>query len=159
LNLGVHDIDLAALLGGVPVMLRRAEGNDARAMLTLQTAHGALVRVRVDRDAAVRRRSITLTTPDEIYEGDLLEPRLRVAKRGGGPMCDIPLDRTEPLAAQATAVHAALVGRPDPSPRVATASDGAAALEIAERAMRLIGGTSEAVRAPLQRAGALAEKL
>ncbi len=137
LNLGVHDIDLVALLGGGPATLRRAEGNDARALLTLQAASGALARVRVDRNAPVRRRAITLATATHVYEGDLLAPRLLVTPRSGGRAELVPLHLVEPLLAQAEALHDALAGRPSV---VATGMDGARALSIAERAARLTEG-------------------
>ncbi len=134
LNLGVHDIDLVALLGGGPATLRRAEGNDARALLTLQAKSGALARVRVDRNAHVRKRALTLTTAEHVYEGDLLAPRLTVTRRDGGKCEEIALDSCEPLLAQARALHDALHARPA---TLATGRDGARALEIAERAAHL----------------------
>ncbi len=160
-NLGVHDIDLVALLGGGPATLRRAEGNDARAMLTLQSQAGAIARVRLDRNAPVRKRALTLTTADDVYEGDLLAPRLVVTPRKGGLSVEIPLDSCEPLLAQARAVHDALHDAAnDTSAAVATGLDGARALAIAERAARLTTGAPEP--APLAVSagkGALAEKL
>jgi UDP-N-acetylglucosamine 3-dehydrogenase len=157
LNLGVHDIDLVALLGGGPATLRRAEGNEARALLTLQAHNGALARVRVDRNAPVRKRALTLTTADHVYEGDLLAPRLIVTPRSGGKSEEISLDPCEPLLAQARALHDALHGLPA---TLATGLDGARALSIAERAAHLTTGPLEAPALGVAAGkGALAEKL
>ena len=157
LNLGVHDIDLVALIAGGPATRRRAEGNESRALLTLQAQGGALARVRVDRGALTRRRAVTLTTATHVYEGDLLTPRLTVTPRRGGRSVDVTLDGCEPLLAQAQALHDALHGR---AAAIATGLDGARALAIAERASHLTLGTSkEAAMGSAAPAAALAEKL
>jgi predicted dehydrogenase len=157
LNLGVHDIDLVALLAGGPATLRRAEGNESRALLTLQAQGGALARVRVDRGTLTRRRALTLTTAEHVFEGDLLTPRLTVTPRRGGRSLDVALDACEPLLAQAQALHDALHGRPA---AIATGLDGARALAIAERASRLtLGASADGAMGSAAPASALAEKL
>jgi predicted dehydrogenase len=129
----VHDVDLAAYLTGGPVELRnvsgvaRAGGED-QAELTVVAASGARVRLRVDRLAPLRERTIHLLTPTEEFVGNLLEPRLFRRPRTGGEESEIALTRVEPLAAQAQAVSRSLDG--ELSAGVATGADGARALSI-----------------------------
>src|SRR5262249_8149460 len=102
LNLGVHDIDLAAYLGRSTVRLRSAEGNEARAPLAVSVGGGAVATIRVDRLADTRRRTVRVTTGTHIYEGDLLGGRLARISHRTGVRFDLPIDRaTEPLALQA----------------------------------------------------------
>src|SRR5262249_10293041 len=72
LNLGVHDFDLAAYLGGGPLELRGAVGGADLAQVVFETAEGAAGHLYVDRTAPERRRSLVVTTSRWIYEGDLL---------------------------------------------------------------------------------------
>jgi predicted dehydrogenase len=134
-NLGVHDLDLAAYLGGGEVALRGAVGDDDFADVLLETSGGAVGHLHVDRTAAHRRRSLTLTTPHWTFEGDLLAHRLVRAARDTGSRTEVPLPLEEPLVAQARALADALDGAP---PReIATGDDGAAAVRLAERAARM----------------------
>jgi len=133
LSLGVHDVDLAAYLTGGPVKLRNVSGalrtgEEDQAELTVVAAMGAAVRIRVDRLAPHRERTIHLLTQTEEFIGDLLEPRLFRRPRGGEVATEVALPRTEPLAAQAQAVSRALDGEPQAG--VATGTDGAHALSI-----------------------------
>jgi virulence factor len=139
LNLAVHDLDLAAYLGGGAATLRGAIGSPSSgasiedmAHVLLTTASGALAHVHVDRTAPHRRRQITLQTPRWIFEGDLLGHRLVRTCTDTGVCTEVPLALDEPLVAQAVALADALDGAP---PReIATAIDGARAVFLAERA-------------------------
>ena len=55
-NLGVHDLDLAAYLGGGAVVLRGAVGDDDFADVLVETSGGAVGHLHVDRTATRRRR-------------------------------------------------------------------------------------------------------
>jgi len=144
-NLGVHDLDLAAYLGGGQVELRGAVGDDDFADVLLETSGGAVGHLHVDRTATHRRRSLTLTTPHWTYEGDLLAHRLVRTARDTGASTEVPLPLEEPLLAQARALADALDGA---SPReIATGADGAAAVRLAEAAARMCA--SAAALAPV----------
>ena len=137
-NLGVHDFDLAAYLGGSAVLLREAVGRaESRALedlahVLISTESGIAGHVYVDRMAAARERRIAVTTASWSYEGDLLSPRLTRTSRGTGTRSEVPLPAEEPLVAQALAVADALAGG---APReLAIGADGARALDLAERA-------------------------
>jgi len=134
-NLGVHDLDLAAYLGGGGVALRGAVGDDDFADVLLETSGGAVGHLHVDRTAAHRRRSLTLTTPGWTYEGDLLAHRLVRTARDTGACTDVPLPLEEPLLAQARALADALDGAP--VREIATGIDGAASVRLAEDAARM----------------------
>jgi len=137
-NLGVHDFDLAAYLGGGDVALRGALGEPARdgtvdfAHVLFVTACGAAGHLYVDRTAPAKRRSLTLTTARWLYEGDLLSHRLWRTARATGARTDVPLTLEEPLVAQALALADALDGRP--AREIATGVDGARAVSLAESA-------------------------
>jgi predicted dehydrogenase len=133
LSLGVHDIDLAAYLTGGPVELRSVSGVlqascEDQAELIVAATTGATVRLRVDRLAPRRERTIHVLTPTEEFVGNLLEPRLFRRPRGGNRETEVQLATAEPLSAQADAVARALDG--DTSAAVATGADGAHALSI-----------------------------
>jgi predicted dehydrogenase len=128
LNLGIHDVDLAAYLAGGAPELVRAEGGVEHAHLALAVG-AATARIAIDRAAPERRRSIRVLTSDVAYEGDLLGHRLT---RGREAMA---LPSEEPLAAQARAVHAAIEGIPSAA---ATGEEGARALAIVEEAQAAI---------------------
>jgi UDP-N-acetylglucosamine 3-dehydrogenase len=131
-NLGVHDLDLAAYLGGGAVALRGAVGGDDFAHVLIETEGGALGHVHVDRTGPHRRRSLILSTAGWIYEGDLLAHRLVRTSRETGVRTEVPVPLEEPLAAQARALADALEGA---SVReIATGADGAAAVALAEAA-------------------------
>ena len=132
LNLGVHDFDLAAYLGGGALELRGAVGGADLAQVVFETAEGAAGHLYVDRTAPERRRSIIVTTSRWIYEGDLLAHRLVRTARSSGAKSDVPLPLEEPLLAQARAVADALEGVG--SRELATGEDGAAAVALAENA-------------------------
>lgn len=134
-NLGVHDLDLAAYLCGGEVVLHSALGDDDRAHVLFRTTHGAVGHLHVDRTVPERRRSIALATTSWIYEGDLLAHRLVRCARATGARTDVPLPLEEPLVAQAVALADALDGA---APReIATAIDGARAVALAESAETL----------------------
>jgi UDP-N-acetylglucosamine 3-dehydrogenase len=134
LSLGVHDVDLVAHLTvaaldlqGVSGVLRM--GDEVSAEVSLRSSTGAVARLTVDRGAARRERTIELATAREVFEGDLLEPRLFRRPRTGGKRVEVELAHVEPLAEQARAVARAIaVGGP---PSVATGADGARALALA----------------------------
>jgi UDP-N-acetylglucosamine 3-dehydrogenase len=139
-NLGVHDLDLAAYLGGGAVRLRGTVGCDDFADVLLETAGGAVGRVHVDRAVPYRRRAIVLKTDAWIYEGDLLAHRLVRTSRETGVRTEVPVPLEEPLAAQARALADALDGL---APReIATDADGAAAVALAEAATLSCGARS-----------------
>jgi predicted dehydrogenase len=141
-NLGVHDLDLAAYLGGGEVALRGAVGDDDFADVLLETSGGAVGHLHVDRTATQRRRALTLTTPHWTYQGDLLAHRLVRTARDTGASTEVPLPLEEPLVAQARALADALDGA---TPReIATGIDGAAAVRLAERATLLAASAGSA---------------
>jgi predicted dehydrogenase len=141
-NLGVHDLDLASYLGGGEVALRGAVGDDDFADVLLETSGGAVGHLHVDRTAAQRRRSLTLTTPHWIYQGDLLAHRLVRTARDTGVSTDVPLPLEEPLVAQARALADALDGA---TPReIATGVDGATAVRLAEQATLMCASAGSA---------------
>jgi len=128
-NLGVHDLDLAAYLGGGEVQLHGAVGGDDFADVLFETAAGAVGHIHVDRSAPHRRRALALTTRDWIYDGDLLAHRLVRTSRDNGTSTEVPLPLEEPLAAQARAVADALDG--GSAREIASGRDGAAAVSLA----------------------------
>lgn len=131
-NLGVHDLDLASYLGGGGVVLRGAVGDDDFADVLLETSGGAVGHLHVDRTEARRRRSLTLTTSQWTYQGDLLAHRLVRSSRDTGASAEVPLPLEEPLVGQARALADALDGA---APReLATGVDGAAAVRLADLA-------------------------
>jgi UDP-N-acetylglucosamine 3-dehydrogenase len=146
-NLGVHDLDLAAYLTGGQVVVHgavgtgssRASGEDLAHVLVTTTS-GAVGHLYVDRTVAERRRGVVLATARWVYEGDLLAHRLTRTSRDTGARTDVPLPMAEPLAAQALALADALDGS---SPReLATGIDGARAVALAERAASLCASTA-----------------
>jgi predicted dehydrogenase len=139
LNLGVHDFDLAAYLGGGGATVRgsvgrastRACGEEA-AHVVIALASGGIGHVHVDRTVPARRRAIVVATRRWIYEGNLLAHRLVRVCRETGARSEVPLLIEEPLVAQAIALADALDGG---GPReIATAVDGARAVALAEAA-------------------------
>jgi UDP-N-acetylglucosamine 3-dehydrogenase len=153
-NLAVHDLDLAAYLGGGEAMVHGAVGgasSDANAEdlahVLLTTTAGALGHVYVDRTVLARRRGLVLLTPRWVYEGDLLAHRLvRSARdpRERSVRTEVPLLLDEPLVAQAIALADALDGG---TPReIATGIDGARAVALAERAAGYCASTAPMVQ-------------
>jgi UDP-N-acetylglucosamine 3-dehydrogenase len=144
-NLGVHDLDLAAYLGGGEVLLRGALVGTTPGALVEDLAHvlfsihgGGLGHLYVDRTTGAKERTIEVTTPRWTYRGDLLAHRLTRAPQSGGPPTDVPLPLEEPLSAQAVALADAIEGgaRGERSAvrEIATGADGARAVDLAERA-------------------------
>jgi UDP-N-acetylglucosamine 3-dehydrogenase len=141
-NVGVHDLDLAAYLAGGGVVVRGAAGSRGTdsvgedfADVVFATAGGAVGRLALDRTSPLRRRSVEITTSQWLYEGDLLAHRLvRTARGKGAPRTasPLPLPADEPLMAQAIALADALDGRTVRD--LATGLDGLRAVELAERA-------------------------
>jgi len=110
---------------------------DDFAHVLFRTASGAAGHLFVDRCAPARRRTLMLTTPRWVYEGDLLDHRLVRISRPVGARREVPLPLEEPLQAQAVALADAIDG--SASRELATGVDGARAVELAERAMAQIG--------------------
>ena len=135
LNLGVHDLDLGRYLGGGDVVVRDALGDDSFADVLFETTSGASGHLHVDRRPHVRRRELSLTTAQWIYEGDLLAHRLVRTSRTTGARTEVPLPLDEPLAAQARALADALDG--GPVREIATGADGLAAVRLAEQCAEL----------------------
>jgi UDP-N-acetylglucosamine 3-dehydrogenase len=138
-NLGVHDFDLAAYLGGGDLTLRGAVGFErsmapglSGAHVVFSTAGGAAGHLYVDRTAPAKERAIELATARWVYEGDLLAHRLVRIARSGAARADVPLPTDEPLAAQAAAMADALDS--GAAREIAMGDDGVRALELAERA-------------------------
>jgi len=147
-NLAVHDLDLAAYLTGGQVIVHGAVGGPSRggscedvAHVLITTTSGAFGHIYVDRTTTDRRRGLTLATERWIYEGDLLGHRLvRSARDERSVRTEVPLLLEEPLVAQALALADALDGA---SPReLATATDGARAVALAERAAEYCASTA-----------------
>jgi predicted dehydrogenase len=154
LNMGVHDFDLAAYLAGCEISLHSAVARCAPgakvedlAHVLFTTAAGAAGHLYVDRTQVVRSRTVTWTTARWTYEGDLLGHRLWRTPRPSGERSEVPLPAEEPLVAQALALADALDGRP--SRELATARDGARAVELAERAAVPWGALGQAERAEI----------
>jgi predicted dehydrogenase len=148
-NLGVHDLDLAAYLTRSPLGFGHAAGElgadgiEERAHVLARTESGATVHVYVDQlpADAVRRRTIALSTPTHVWHGDLLVPSLVRTCRATSAREAIPLDTEEPLLAQTLAFAAAVRGgavRGATPAEIATARDGMRALRAAERASRQV---------------------
>ena len=143
-NLGVHDIDLGAYLGGGDVSLRAATGGGSSttgedyAHLLFSTSAGSVGHLYVDRTAAAKQRVLEVSTERWFYEGDLLAQRLSRTSRGErnqatkASRTDVPLLLDEPLLVQAIALADALDG--GPVREIATGAEGARAVQIAERA-------------------------
>jgi predicted dehydrogenase len=84
LNMGVHDFDLAAYLTGTDIRIVSAVTRTSPGAAVEELAHvlfvteaGALGHIYVDRTRAVRERKATAVTANWVYEGDLLDHRLR----------------------------------------------------------------------------------
>jgi predicted dehydrogenase len=138
LNLGVHDLDLAAYLGGGRVELRGAVGrDDDEAHVIFTTGGGAVGHLWVDRCAPTKQRHLRLATPRWIYEGDLLSHHLVRQSRATGARSDVPLPLDEPLMAQAVALADVLDGAS--GREIATGTDGARAVTLAEEAAVVAG--------------------
>jgi predicted dehydrogenase len=158
LNLGVHDLDLAAYLTRSPLGFGHAagelgpNGSEERAHVLSRTESGATVHVYVDQRPAdsVRRRTIVLSTPTHVWHGDLLSPALVRTCRATSAREAIPLDTEEPLLAQTLAFAAAARGGL-PS-EIASARDGLLALRAAERAARQVRTTRPSKTCRLGRA-------
>ncbi|HLK40883.1 MAG TPA: Gfo/Idh/MocA family oxidoreductase [Polyangiaceae bacterium] len=138
-NLGVHDFDLAAYLGRGELLLRDAvlsgsgvEGSEDLAHVLFSTSGDAVGHLYVDRTAPAKQRTIELVTARWSYRGDLLSHRLVRVPRSGGAAADVPLPLDEPLVAQALALADAVDG--GPIREIATGTDGARAVDLAERA-------------------------
>ena len=147
-NLGVHDFDLAAYLGGGEVSLRGAVGTGEAAAsgpdaahVVFSTAGGAAGHLYVDRAAPTKERAIELATARWVYRGDLLGHRLVRVARSGAARADVPLPTDEPLAAQAVAMAEALDG--GAAREIATGDDGIRALDLAERAAVLCAWSAD----------------
>jgi predicted dehydrogenase len=157
LNLGIHDLDLAAYLGGgeakIASALGAAGGADGEdfAHVLFSTATGAVGHLYVDRTRPVSERAIVLTTADWVYEGDLLAHRLFRSARGGTARADVPVALEEPLVAQANALADALDGRG--GRELATGIDGARAVALAEQGVAFLVTESPLVRSSAHGAG------
>lgn len=161
-NLGVHDIDLGAYLGGGDVSLRAATGGvsggssgagEDYAHLLFSTSAGAVGHLYVDRTATTKQRVLEVSTERWFYEGDLLAQRLARTSRGERgerntpaktARTDVPLLLDEPLLVQAIALADALDG--GPVREIATGTDGARAVQIAERAAAQCARAPEAAK-------------
>lgn len=159
-NLGVHDIDLGAYLGGGDVSLRAATGGvsggssaagEDYAHLLFSTSAGAVGHLYVDRTATTKQRVLEVSTERWFYEGDLLAQRLSRTSRGERGQAltkslrtDVPLLLDEPLLVQAIALADALDG--GPVREIATGADGARAVQIAERASAQCARVPEAAK-------------
>ncbi len=149
LNLGVHDLDLAAYLGRGEVSLRatlppvadpaRLVGADDAAHVLFEATSGVTGSIYVDRKAPAKRRTVRLATARWIYEGDLVAHRLTRTARSTGRASEVPLAHEEPLVAQAIALADALDGKPAASRELADGFDGARAVALAERAALAAG--------------------
>ncbi len=150
LNLGVHDLDLAAYLtrgdrtlvagpGKLGVLWARTSGDGADIAVR---AGRAEARVHVARTSGSRERRLTLTTASMRLEGDLLEPRLDVTDLTTGETQRVRLGTEEPVVLQMRALAHALgqgFGPVDPlAEELATGVDGArAVLAVEQVASRL----------------------
>lgn len=156
-NLGVHDIDLGAYLGGGDVSLRAATGGGSSpsgedyAHLLFSTSAGAVGHLYVDRTATTKQRVLEVSTERWFYEGDLLAQRLSRTARGERSQgltkslrTDLPLLLDEPLLVQAVALADALDG--GPVREIATGMEGARAVQIAERAAAQCARAPEAAK-------------
>jgi UDP-N-acetylglucosamine 3-dehydrogenase len=140
INLGVHDLDLAAYLGGGEIVFRGAAGpvsaaEEDFAHVLFSTACGAPGHLFVSRTSPTPCRKLVLTTHRWVYEGDLASHRLvRVARaaRGTSAWTEVAVVAEEALVAQAMALADDLDGCP--SRELANGLDGARAVAVAERA-------------------------
>lgn len=145
-DLGVHDLDLVAMLTGgactvVEARCSRADGSEPgpergadSASVRLQTSTGAIAGLFASRAATMRVRSLVLRTPDALYRGDLLEFALVRVCAATGREERVPLDLVEPLVLQARHLRSALAGAPS---SCASGWDGARAVALAEEAEKL----------------------
>jgi hypothetical protein len=123
------------------IKLRHTEGpegsshcRDDLARVRFESASGAIGSIYVDRTAAIKRRTIRLTTARWVYEGDLAAHRLARTARSTGRRAEVPLVHEEPLRAQAVALADALDGEPSGARELADGYDGARAVALAEEA-------------------------
>ena len=137
LNLGVHDLDLVEHLTGARAVVLGAIGDASSSRLHLTAGH-AFATLRCGREGA-RRRFVRITTNANVFEGDLLSPHLVVIDRTTNATNDVELSTEEALRGQALAIHEALAGRHSP---IATGTDGARAVELAELAIALRRATA-----------------
>jgi predicted dehydrogenase len=157
-NLGVHDLDLAAYLGGGGVELRGAVGRGADgAHVLFATKGGAVGHISVDRTAPAKQRCLRVATTRWTYDGDLLAHRLVRESRATGARTDVPLPLDEPLAAQALALADALDGAP--AREIASGADGARAVALAEQAAVRILACCASTAPTVHPSEALTEKL
>jgi hypothetical protein len=139
LNLGVHDLDLAAYLARHTATLLSAWGHADHAELTasagpcassLELAQGAPARIRT-----LQAR----TAAGGLYEVNLA--RATLERVDGKLTSRLPTPEGEPLAAQAEAFLDAIHGRP--SAALATGLDGARAVALAEQAQACIDASPQ----------------
>jgi predicted dehydrogenase len=139
-DLGVHDLDLVAMLTGSPCSVVGVEGDRSSsgtldsACVHLRASNGTTARVVASRAAVTRVRSLVVSTPDTTFRGDLLEPKLTRSCTGSDREESIALDATEPLVLQARDLLRALAGDDF---TCATGLEGARAVALAEEAEKL----------------------
>jgi predicted dehydrogenase len=143
LHLGIHDLDLAAHLGGARARVVDARASDDAAQVALVLESGARASVRVARVSAKRSRMLRVITQRSVFHGDMLDLRLLREDRVTGGTEEIPLFGPEPLAGQADALAVSLAGG---ASVLATGEDGARALALVEQAYRF----TRCVEEPLQ---------
>jgi predicted dehydrogenase len=138
LDLMIHDIDLALMLAGQPVVSVAASGvvgrsgrvDEAEAWLTF--AGGAIATLSASRVADAGERRLVVTEPAMVFNGDLGASTLTALGRGqrGAQPAVIVVERRDALGAEIAAFLAS--ARSGAAPDVDGAA-GLAALEIAER--------------------------
>jgi predicted dehydrogenase len=157
INLGVHDLDLAAYLGGGEIVFRGAAGpvseaEEDFAHVLFSTARGAPGHLYVSRTSPTPCRKLVLTTHRWVYEGDLASHRLARAARGTSAWTEVAVVAEQALVAQAMALADDLDGCP--SRELANGLDGARAVAVAEMARAAFDGRnapSSLGRRPFQR--------
>jgi UDP-N-acetylglucosamine 3-dehydrogenase len=142
LNLGVHDLDLAAYLTQSTVLPRASLGCEETADLALTARAGCPVDLHVAREGE-RERNVVVETDDTTYYGDLLRFRLSAVSREGVSK-EITLEPGEPLVLQAQALARAIAGE---SAEIADGADGARAVIAAEKSLSLFPTEGSRARA------------
>ena len=138
LDLGIHDLDLAGFLLATPLEVTEARSGVA-VEVRLRTSGGIPVTLHAQRAGLPPAREASLRVAGGVYHADLLRHRLTFSP-AGGESTPLRVEPADPLREQARALYRALATSAKAS--LATAVDGARAVELARLAEKLSGPSS-----------------